>query len=455
MPKTRFDVDLERSVLARCLEDPTFLRETVEVAAHHDFSTKPHAWVFAHLSRHYRKRREVMSGRSLVARLRAEIKDSDTRGLHAKAIREIVDTKPVDAGAALDLLRDFVRFQRMHSTTVTVVEKLEKGDLDGAEAEFARQSRERVGRVRYDSLDWYGSFDERVADTLREIKEGKRLRIRTGIRSLDRIILGQHIGELGMILATTGKGKTILLLNFTVAAVLQGFGGIFFALEMPARQIARRLDSRILKVPYTHLRQMKFSHSDWVEIEGMISRRESTFKDKIQIVSVPVSKCTTSLLESIIEERRADGHPVDFVMFDSLDHVKSDVRRRYEQKRHEASDVYWWAKGLAMGSESTPGFASWTTCHAGREWRYRIATPEATSESYDKSRIVDVALSVNQTRAEEKAGILTGYLAKYRDGPSWVRIPMSTNYQLMTYRELRESERAAIMGEDEEEEDTA
>jgi len=444
---------MERAVLARCLSDLTFLREAVGVAAAHDFSSKPLGWVFGEMKRHYERRRELMSGRTLVGRLKATIKDADAREAHVRSIREVLAADSADAGAALDLLTDFVRFQRLHATGAALVEKLEAGDLEAAEAAVARQYRQRVGGPDYDRLDWWGTFDERQSTTLAEIKAGKRLSIRTGIRKLDKVILGQHVGELGMLLGTTGKGKTIFLLNFTVAAALQGFGGIFFALEMPARQVCRRLDARILKTPYTRFRSLDFDEREWKSLRKMMVRRKRSFEGMIDVVSVPVAKCTTSLLEEVIEERRADGLPVDFVMFDSLDHVRPETRRRTESKRIEASDVYWWAKGLAMGSGDTPGFASWTTCHAGREWRYRIATPEAASEAYDKSRICDDVVSINQSRAEEKVGLMTAYLAKYREGPSWIKIPLSTNYQLMTYRELREAERAAIAGEEEEDDE--
>lgn len=448
----RFDADLERAILSRCLENSRFLAEATRVAGQHDFSSRPLGWIFGELACHYKRRREVMSGRTLLARLKAKIKDPEKRDIYVRALREVVKADAVDAGAALDLLRDFVRFQRLHATAGELIDRLEAGDLDAAESTIARQSRQHVGGPEYERLDWWGSFKSRLDQTRAEIEAGKRLRIRTGIRRLDRVILGNHLGELGMLLATTGKGKTILLLNFTVAAALQGYGGIFFALEMPARQICRRLDSRILKTPYARLRAMDFSADEDEELSDMHARRRRLFEGQIDVVSVPVNKCSTTMLEEIIEERRAEGLPVDFVMWDSLDHVKVDGRKRYESKRVEATDVYWWAKGLAMGTPDIPGHAAWTSCHAGREWRYRIATPEAAAEAYDKSRIADTVVSINQSRAEEKVGLMTAYLAKYREGPSWIKIPLSTNFALMTFRELREAERAELAGEEEEDE---
>ena len=48
--------------------------------------------------------------------------------------------------------------------------------------------------------------------------------------------------------------------------------------------------------------------------------------------------------------------------------------------------------------------AGWTTTHAAKEYVARIAGAEAAAESYDKARIVDTILSLNQpTRGRRRA----------------------------------------------------
>jgi len=439
--KDALDPEAERTILSRCLKDKAFLREAVEVAADHDFSSKAHGWVFRKAADHWRKHGDVLPPRSLIRRLRAEVKDPDRRASFATAIRSIAEADPVAASGDLALLRDFVRFQRMHGRTRAIVERLEAGDLDAAEDEFRAAASERVGRPQVKRLDWWGSFEERYDRLKAEKAAGTRVVIPTGIRSLDRIIGGHRPGELGMILATTGKGKSIFAQNFAVAAVLRGFGGIVFSLEMPAEQVLARLDSRILRVPYARRKEGDLDARDERLMRRHHAKRERTFKDRIEVVSVEVQRCTPSLLEEIVDERRARGAPTDFVIFDSLDHVQPDSRR--ESKRVDAAEVYWWAASLAMRD---PALAVWTTCHAGREWRYKVATPEASAEAYDKARIATTVLSINQSRAEEKAGVINLYLAKYRDGMSWIKVPLSANYQMMTYREMKALPTAAGAG---------
>src|SRR6185503_18661581 len=111
------------------------------------------------------------------------------------------------------------------------------------------------------------------------------------------------------------------------------------------------------------------------------------------------------------------------------------------------------------------GYVIWSTVQAGKEWAFQIATSEATSESYDKARIADLIVSINDPNArpgrKRKAVISTDaddedepeevdeyaygkksqklelYLAKYRDGESKVKIDLDADLSRMLIREER------------------
>ncbi len=115
------------------------------------------------------------------------------------------------------------------------------------------------------------------------------------------------------------------------------------------------------------------------------------------------------------------------------------------------------------------GYVVWSSVHAGREWAARTATAEASSESYDKSRIADLIISVNDPNArkrkksvviaegdEEKedeeseikgygetsSGVrrLDAFVAKHRGGEGNVRIRLDADFSKMKLSEYREEE---------------
>lgn|SRR5574341_200165 len=63
----------------------------------------------------------------------------------------------------------------------------------------------------------------------------------TGIKDLDVVIGGFPFGEMTLIAADPGKGKTMFVTNAWMNAGIQNYSGIFFSLEMKMRQLMLRL----------------------------------------------------------------------------------------------------------------------------------------------------------------------------------------------------------------------
>src|SRR5690606_13895797 len=79
--------------------------------------------------------------------------------------------------------------------------------------------------------------------------------VRSGFMDLDQVIGGFKRGDLIVLAARTGVGKSSLLLNFARnATVGQGGTCAFFALEMSGEQLAMRLLSTEADVDSTRLR---------------------------------------------------------------------------------------------------------------------------------------------------------------------------------------------------------
>ena len=72
-------------------------------------------------------------------------------------------------------------------------------------------------------------------------KRGDLPGITTGNRDLDKLLLGWQDGDLVILAARPGMGKTALALNFLHDAAAAGYAGRFYSLEMPNEQIFARL----------------------------------------------------------------------------------------------------------------------------------------------------------------------------------------------------------------------
>jgi len=103
-------------------------------------------------------------------------------------------------------------------------------------------------------------------------KEG--LDIPTGFRELDDVTNGLHPGQLVLIAARPGLGKSTLALDFARSAALKSnVPTVFFSLEMSATEISQRLIAAETSVPLTVIRKSKeMNNEGWKRINSVQAR---------------------------------------------------------------------------------------------------------------------------------------------------------------------------------------
>ncbi|MEX1376417.1 MAG: replicative DNA helicase [Eubacteriales bacterium] len=91
--------------------------------------------------------------------------------------------------------------------------------------------------------------------------------IRTGFSSLDTLLTGLHGGELVLIAARPGMGKSAFALNIAQqSAMLDKTKAAVFTLEMPSEQLVERLMSSLGDLELTKIKTGALSDKDWDKI---------------------------------------------------------------------------------------------------------------------------------------------------------------------------------------------
>ena len=112
------------------------------------------------------------------------------------------------------------------------------------------------------------SAAELVPDLLRDLDDRSRGEgprgVRTGLTDLDRALGGMDPGQLILIGARPGIGKSALALGIALnVAVEQGRPVALFTLEMSAHEVGQRALGSVAGVPVTRLRSGRLEASDW------------------------------------------------------------------------------------------------------------------------------------------------------------------------------------------------
>jgi replicative DNA helicase len=460
-----FDVEFEHDIVCCSLKDDQFIKKAIRICDVHHFGSKELSWLWKVISETWNAYSERPTPRLVTARAKDEFPDDEKRKPYLQLALKLFKAKPTAPKSALDELGKFVRQVNLQLALEESAKHLEKGKLDEAEAALYKSSRIVVER-NYTHIDWWQEFETRQAARKHEKDHPEEHTvIPTGLKTLDRALGGgSRKGEVGLIMGTTGRGKSVLLSGMCHASIARGFNAVYFALEMPANQVATRADARWSGLKYDQFKSWDFKPTELRELEAKRKRGEKRLAGKFHILSMPVKSADIRTVKAALADLREEfGFIPSLVAVDSGDHMKS-VDRTLDQYRLQQAEVYWSLKQLA----EEEGYVLWSTVHAGREWATQIATSEATSESYDKARIADLILSINDPNAKpgrRKKAIVAAddddedepeevktadaaesasrklelYLAKYRDGVSKVKIELDADFSRMLLKEVSET----------------
>lgn len=458
----KLDLEFEEMVLSASLRSDTYLQTAARTARGHHFATKHHTWVWEVLEASWNQNRERPTIGMFVEEARRAFKKVEERRGYLELLHKLIKEKPKSPKNALKYLTRFVAKVQYHKVTETLADALEAEDLEAAQKAFQAGTRVTAAERRYKHVRWMEEFEDRQARRKYEASHPGEFRvIPTGWPSLDRVLAGGvRTGEVALMMGTTGRGKSIAMNNIANRAVKAGFSVVIVGFEMGASQIAMRQDSTWSGYGYEKFKTYKFKPSEIRMLKLKRERMAKRFGNKLHILSFPVRSANIQDVGSALQDLKDEwSFKPDLVILDSADHLLA-IESSKESFRLQQSEVYWSAKRL--GEENN--FAIWSSTHAGREWSDKIATAEASSESYDKSRIADLVASLNDPFAkgrrmkvievsgeedEEEEAEIIGYakgngprtlkihLAKYRDGDSQFSFEVKADFARMRITEVK------------------
>jgi replicative DNA helicase len=95
--------------------------------------------------------------------------------------------------------------------------------------------------AREDSLVTIGEAADRALEKASKYEPGKITGTSTGIRELDELTAGIHMGEVSLLTAPTGGGKTSLATSIAMNVAGDGGGALVFGMEMEREELGLRM----------------------------------------------------------------------------------------------------------------------------------------------------------------------------------------------------------------------
>ena len=297
---------------------------------------------------------------------------------------------------------DFCRKQKLKEAMIKSVPLLEKSSFD------------QIAKIINDAIK-LGDHSDHGYDYIKDFEKRFELKARdpitTGWNEIDELCKGGlGKGELGVVIAPTGAGKSMALVHLGAQALKEKKTVVHYTLELADTVVASRYDSCLTKIPLSHLHSFKEEIYEKVQdMEGVLIVKEYPTK----------SASTRSLRTHLEKLQMRDIHP-DMVIVDYGDLLRPISGK--SEKRHELESIYEEMRGLAREFNC----CLWTASQTNRSGlNAEVITMESISEAFNKCFVSDFIFSLSRTVEDKQSNTGRIFVAKNRNGPDGLVFPIS------------------------------
>lgn len=294
-----------------------------------------------------------------------------------------------------------------------------------------------AGNEHSPGLELKDDVDARYSETFRRT-------VATGIKQLDeKKILngGLGAGELGVIIAPTGVGKSHLLTHFGAQALLQGKNVLHYTFELNERAVGIRYDSHLLDIDsidcYEHKEKIKKYYEENAETLG-----------RLKIKYYPTGTATINTLRSHIDKLTNEGFRPDVLVIDYAGIMRST--EKYELLRLELKKIYEELRGFANEVD----IPVWTASQSNKEGANKDYVDLTNmAEAYGQAHVADFVLGLARKSMSKSTGYGNIFIAKNRAGVDGVQFQIHLDTARSKLRVLSEEEFNKMKSDQEELED--
>tara|TARA_A100000164_G_C21849833_1_gene744422 strand:- start:177 stop:1346 length:1170 start_codon:yes stop_codon:yes gene_type:complete len=333
--------------------------------------------------------------------------DSDLLQVNVKDVLKEVfkNMEANDLDYIKDKSLDFHKSQVLKDAIVRSVDILER-DGDSDEIKSLIDKAMQAGVERNLGHDYLEDIEERYSETA-------RITSPTPWDIMNELMQGGlGAGELGVVVAPAGIGKSWVLASMGAYAISKGLNVVHYTLELNEAYVGLRYDSIFSGVESQNLKYHK---------EEVIEKLDK-LEGNLTIKYYPTKACTVNTLSAHLKKVTTFGEKVDMVLVDYADIMK-DVNKSTEM-RHALGNIYEDLRGLA-GELQVP---IWTASQANRSALDEdVIEASKVAESYAKVMTADFVFSLSR-KIEDKIGN-TGrfHIIKNRFGPDGLTYPAKIN----------------------------
>jgi len=336
-----------------------------------------------------------------------------------KVLRDIDHSNPE---FILGEIKNAVKHFKLEEAAVNFAQLIKIKQYDQAEKVIidAIKSTEDIKQEYFNFFDDTEYIEKRI--------QGKSYKMRSLIPGLDKLIGGFNPAWLITILGAAKFGKTTMLVELSVAAMLQGLKVLFVTGEMSKQEIVDKFDQCIgffSNTEHETIETMTFKNEKWVKIKKKVDsiydiNKVIKSRNTIQRLGgdLYIADCSSGRVNwmgvDLIQDKiqQTHGHIFDVTVVDYLGIMKATEKGQNKKERIAENTL-----GLKELSKKRHQIIFTAQQGNRKAMTAKIFRSNEIADAIEPIFDSDVVLAICQTPTEEKYNVSRIYIAENRHGP--------------------------------------
>jgi replicative DNA helicase len=298
---------------------------------------------------------------------------------------------------------EFCKNQEVKNAILESVTLLEEGKFDLIKSKIDNAM--KAGQNTEVGHEYKKHIQIRYESTVRDV-------VPTGWDCINEIVDGGFgKGELIIITAPPGIGKSWALINIGMSAVKIGKTVVHYTLELNEGYVGQRYDSVLTGIPVPNLKY----NIDEVE------RQVKNLNGDLIIKYWPTKTASVNAIRASLDKLILLGNKPDLIIVDYADLIKGNSRR---ERHEELEEIVESLRGIG-GQYECPIFTASQINRSGAD--DDIITGTKIAGSFSKLMTADFVVSLSRKIEDKLAGTGRWHVIKNRFGPDGMTFPSKAN----------------------------
>tara|TARA_A100001011_G_scaffold391078_1_gene475796 strand:+ start:1074 stop:2432 length:1359 start_codon:yes stop_codon:yes gene_type:complete len=400
----QFGPTFQSKIISSLLTDNKFIQTISDILEPKFFDSDANKWLTREVSKYFMEFRKAPT----LEVLKIKITQMDDEILKVSVIENLKEAWRNIEATDLEFVKqetlDFCKNQVLKGAIENSIDLLEQKNYD--EIKVIIDEAMKAGSERDLGHDYIISLDARLNESVRETMPTPWDAVST---VMDGGLAG---GELGVLVAPAGIGKSWCLQSLGAHLVKQGKTVVHYTLELNESYVGLRYDTVFSGVTTSNI---KFYQED---VQKVIDK----LTGKLIIKYYPTRSASVNTLSAHLKQMEIQEIKPDVVIVDYADILKPTTF--YKEKRHATGETYENLRGMA-GEFDIP---IWTASQANRSsLEEEVIDASKVSEDYSKVMTADFVMSVSRKVEDKIANTGRFHVIKNRFGVDGITFPANIN----------------------------